>query len=137
MTKKRHLPEEHRSLAEELADRPYKVVVKSDETTDGQRIYLALNLELPGCMSHGASDSEAVENLAEARIEYIQSLLNAELPVPVPIQIASETSVGDWNLIERSYVIRTEAIGVERVVEEVIEPEGRELLYEASLEIAV
>lgn len=71
-------------LARKLADRSYTVYTHSDETTDGNLIYVATNPELEGCMSQGATVEEAVKNLFDARIDYIASLLEDNLPVPEP-----------------------------------------------------
>ena len=73
-----------RHKAERLAGRPYGVVVDRDETTDGEQIYLASNPELPGCLAHGKTKEEAVENLRDARTEYVLSLLEDGLQVPPP-----------------------------------------------------
>jgi predicted RNase H-like HicB family nuclease len=91
MARKMRIPDKYREQAEELAFRPYSIVFKQDETTDGKPIMLALNPELPGCMSHGADSIEAFENLKKARIDYIQNLLAKGFSVPPPAKFASET----------------------------------------------
>lgn len=70
--------------SETLAAQPYTVVVVKDLTTEDEPAYLALSPELEGCMGQGRTKEEAVENLSEARIDYIQSLLEDGLPVPAP-----------------------------------------------------
>ncbi len=68
-----------------LANRAYAVETVLDEATgDGAAIHVASNPELPGCMSTGATQDEAIENLADARREYIASLIEDGLPVPGP-----------------------------------------------------
>lgn len=78
------MPTDFNSKAKELAARPYIVQVMADETTDGGMIYLAQDPELPGCLSQGATVEEAKRNLSDARIDFIQSLLEDGLPVPDP-----------------------------------------------------
>jgi predicted RNase H-like HicB family nuclease len=70
--------------AEELAARPYSVEIIHDETTTGEPIIVMSHPELPGCMAQGSTLKEAREELAEARKEYILSLLEDGLPVPGP-----------------------------------------------------
>ena len=40
--------------------------------------------ELPGCMAQGETVEEAIENLKEVTLEYILSLLEDRLPIPIP-----------------------------------------------------
>jgi|GEM_PF-2022568 len=72
------------ALAEKLAARMYDIVVLHDEASDGTPIYVALNPELAGCKSQGDTVEEAIANLNDARIDYIYSLLEDELPIPYP-----------------------------------------------------
>lgn len=78
--------------AEKLADKPYSIDIMLDETVDGKRVYLVSNPQLPGCMAQGDTIGEAVDNLKDARIEYILSLLEDELPVPSPLSGTAETA---------------------------------------------
>lgn len=70
--------------AEKLALRPYSIEIARDRLTDGTIIYVAQNPELPGCKSQGEALEEAVDNLSAARIDYIYSLLEDQLDVPLP-----------------------------------------------------
>lgn len=63
---------------------PYTVRISRDETIDGQIVYLAMHPELPGCMAQGGNVKEATENLKEVAFEYILSLLEDRVPIPVP-----------------------------------------------------
>jgi predicted RNase H-like HicB family nuclease len=78
--------------AKELASQPYSVVISLEDTVAGDRAILASHPELPGCMSDGVTLDEALENLADARYEYILSLLEDNLPVPIPSQLGSTTA---------------------------------------------
>jgi len=82
-----------RKIAEELASRPYAVLVAQNETTDGKPIFIAMAPELGECISQGWSEEEAVQNLEAARVDFICSLLDDNLPVPPPqAQLTNTTS---------------------------------------------
>lgn len=81
-----------REQAEKLAELPYSVEVALDETTEGQPVYLARIPELEGCIGQGRTIDEAVSNLHEAKVDFIESLLADELPVPQPTLLATITS---------------------------------------------
>jgi predicted RNase H-like HicB family nuclease len=70
--------------AERLAKLPYIVQIVLDQTTDDQPIYIAKNPELEGCLSQGKTPDEAAQNLSAARIDYIYSLLEDNILVPLP-----------------------------------------------------
>ena len=78
--------------AEVLADKLYSIDIMSDETVDGKSVYLLSHPELPGCMAQGAEIGKAMDNLKDARIEYILSLLEDKLPVPSARNRAAETT---------------------------------------------
>jgi predicted RNase H-like HicB family nuclease len=63
---------------------PYAVEVQEEETTDGGHCFVAFHPELPGCMAHGDSREEALENLREAKELYISALLDRDVEVPLP-----------------------------------------------------
>jgi predicted RNase H-like HicB family nuclease len=89
------MKEEFLARATELARRPYRVVVMNDETTDGNLIFLAANPELPGCMAQGVTIAEATQELETARVDYIVSLIEDGLPVPIPQVSKVETTGSD------------------------------------------
>ena len=78
------LTNDFRDKAERLALLPYSVVVIRDEDSDGNPVFLAVNTELDGCMADGKTSEEAIENLKDARADYIQVLLLSGEPVPTP-----------------------------------------------------
>jgi predicted RNase H-like HicB family nuclease len=81
-----------RNKAKELACRPYTVEVVLDETTDGRPVYMARTPELEGCFGQGETIDDAVNNLYEARVDFIQSLLEDGLPIPNPSILATTTT---------------------------------------------
>jgi predicted RNase H-like HicB family nuclease len=61
--------------------RPYDVEIVP-EFVDGNVIFVARHPELRGCMSHGATPEEAMENLDEARALYLGALRQRGIDAP-------------------------------------------------------
>ena len=59
----------------------YRVIIEKDE--DG--IYVVQAPSLPGCISQGKTRAEAIENIKEAIVLYIESLAAHDEPVPPPL----------------------------------------------------
>lgn len=74
--------------AEELAKRPYLIMTSIEETTDDQPIHFARVLEIDGCFGQGTTRDEAIEDLRLAMVDFIESLLEDDLPVPEPTKIS-------------------------------------------------
>jgi len=68
--------------AKYLASQPYAVEIVKDKTTTGEDVFLAQNPDLYGCMAQGATIEESLANLADARLDYIEGLLEDGEPVP-------------------------------------------------------
>jgi predicted RNase H-like HicB family nuclease len=83
-----------RIQAEKLSELPYTVEVALDETTDGEPVYLARVPELEGCIAQGRTMDDALESLREAKADYITSLLEDGVNVPLPSALASITATG-------------------------------------------
>jgi predicted RNase H-like HicB family nuclease len=49
--------------------------------------YVCRVLELPSCQTHGSTPEEAIHTVPEAIESYIASLLEDNLPVPLPLQV--------------------------------------------------
>lgn len=71
---------------------PYAINVVPEQCTDGSPCYRAYHPELPGCMSHGTTPEEAIDNLSEAKQLYIETLLKKGLSVPKPQRALTFTS---------------------------------------------
>ena len=78
--------------AEKLAGLPYVVTIEQETDDEAQITFVARNPELPGCISMGSSEDEAIRNLAEARKDYIYSLLEDGLRVPRPAKSSNPTT---------------------------------------------
>lgn len=64
----------------------YTVIVSEDEFSDGGKCYRAFCQELPGCSSHGDTPEEAAKSWEEAKELYIETLLDNNQPIPLPIK---------------------------------------------------
>ena len=71
-----------------LSKRKYQTIVKLDETTGGEPIYIAFHPELPQGLSQGETPEEARANLEEATQMVIEHFLEHNLPVPDPQPLA-------------------------------------------------
>ena len=70
-----------------LAERPYILKVTLDQTTDDQPVYFANVLEVEGCFGQGTTQEEAIEDLKLAIVDFIESLLDDNMPVPEPSRL--------------------------------------------------
>ncbi len=80
-----------RRQAETLAqERTYFVQILKDETTeDEEPIFFLTVRELPGCSAQGITLEEAFSNLAEVKVDFIESLLEDGLPIPPELPITT------------------------------------------------
>jgi len=69
---------------EDFMKLPYSIRVVPDQTTEGSLCYVAYHPELPGCMSHGDTPEEAINNLSEAKELYMKTLLEEGQSIPLP-----------------------------------------------------
>jgi len=72
----------------------YSIKVVPDQTTEGSLCYVASHPELPGCMSHGDTPEEAIDNLSEAKELYIKTLLKKGESIPLP----RSSTVAIWQI---------------------------------------
>ena len=128
MAKKKILPDKFREKAEQLAMQPYSVLVIKDTTIHRDPIYLAVNQEIEGCMAHGKTSEEAIENLREARADYLQVCLLTNVPIPAPAACEEiYTSPSESIIKTMSYNIRKkENLG--NLIVEVAQPEKRDVI---------
>lgn len=79
-----------RKQAEKLAEKPYYTSINFDKVGD-EKLYVAINPELEGCLAQSFSAQDAMDNLEEVRVKYILHLLEHNLPVPEPKHDTSYT----------------------------------------------
>lgn len=117
--------------AKQLSKRKYSVQVLRDQLTDGTDVYIAGNPELEGCKAQGKTIEEALNNLNEARIDYIYSLLEDGLPVPTPKATTSVTgTVQDATTVIVGFYVSKHSLEEEAHDNQSVNPD---VLYEASL----
>ena len=75
-------PPEIAAKVREYLDQPYH---------DPDGYYVAEVVELPGCMSDGDTEAEALANLTEAMTAWLEAMLLTGQPVPAPLD---ETTYG-------------------------------------------
>jgi len=68
---------------------PYTITVKRG-TGDGAEYWIARVLELPHCMTHGATPEEALRDIEDAKQEWLKSNLEAGLPIPEPAKFTGQ-----------------------------------------------
>ena len=71
--------------------RAYRYIIRREQSTDGEDLFVARDPSLPGCMAHGETAQEALENLAEARRLYLADL--ADTPGPAAARHIDETII--------------------------------------------
>ena len=79
------MTQDYREIAKTLAARPYAVRILRDDSDVENPLFLAMNPELEGCMTQGETQEEAERNLEVFRIDYIEHLLENDLPIPYPM----------------------------------------------------
>jgi len=79
------------SELKEFLDLPYTVLVRRDIEGD----FVAKIEELPGCSAHGKTREEALENLDEAKVLWMEDSLENGDPIPPPAEDENLPS-GKW-----------------------------------------
>ena len=79
-------------MANEKAAQNYAVEFLEEKGQEEGFSVMAYNPELPGCMAQGTSKEDALNNLRDARFDYICSLLEDGIAVPLPMQELSTTT---------------------------------------------
>lgn len=75
------------SRAQEIAALPYETRIVGSQA-EGRSCFEAVHPDLDGCRGWGWTREEALRSLDEARLLFIESLLEDGLPVPLPQSIA-------------------------------------------------
>lgn len=123
-----------RNKAKELASRSYSVGVVLDETTEGQSIYVAQTPELEGCFGQGETIDDAVNDLSEARIDFIYSLLEDNLPIPAPSILATKTTASLTSTLTLRYK-QSDTVNISDTKPDNAQPEKPLRLYEGAIRV--
>lgn len=119
--------------AEKLASRNYMVSVYEDKLSDGTTIYMAKNPELSGCMAQGETIEDAINNLRDARIDYIYDSLEDGISVPDPAShpqpLPRITKTTDTSNTGR--IVITDSVSFVRTADDQEQLAHRKQLYEA------
>ena len=69
--------------AEKLARRNYSMKVWQEELSTGY-VYVSQSAEIPNCLGMGRTQTAAIRDLYEGRVDYIAYCIKHNLPVPEP-----------------------------------------------------
>lgn len=122
------------SKAKTLASRNYAIETLTDNSQEEGQFYFVFNPELSGCMAQGSTIEEAIQNLSDARLDYIASLLQDGLEVPSPsvkVISCSTTDLAASNT-NGQYVTQTVNFGGDQVVKDRINSGQKTSLFEIS-----
>ena len=68
---------------------PYTTTLKRG-TGSGVEYWIARVIELPHCMTHGATPEEALRDVEDAKLEWLKSNLEAGMPIPEPAKFSGQ-----------------------------------------------
>jgi len=108
--------------ARTVAEWPYTTKISKDKTVDGGQVFLASHPELIGCMAQGETVEEAVKNLKEVTYEYVLSLLEDHVPIPLPSSRLTITRSAH-STIERTITANRPFIDI---LSDVVQPSSRQ-----------
>ncbi len=87
---------------------PYTVTIKRG-TGDGAEYWIARVLELPHCMTHGATPEEALRDIEDAKREWLKSNLEAGLPIPEPAKFTGQYHLRMPPSLHEALVLKSES----------------------------
>jgi len=68
---------------------PYKIVLTFDADDEGRVGWLAEVLDLPGCISQGATQQDAVDRIQDAMRDWLDAAIEMGTPIPEPRDTSS------------------------------------------------
>lgn len=68
---------------------PYTITLKRG-SGDGEEYWVARVVELPHCLTHGATPEEALKDIEDAKREWLKSNLEDGLPIPEPAKFTGQ-----------------------------------------------
>ncbi len=68
---------------------PYTITLKRS-AGDGEEYWVARVVELPHCMTHGATPEEALRDVDDAKREWLKSNIEDGLPIPEPARFTGQ-----------------------------------------------
>jgi antitoxin HicB len=74
--------------------------------------WIARVLELPYCMTHGATPEEALRDIEDAKLEWLKSSLEAGLPIPEPVKFSGQYHLRMPPSLHEALAIKSESENV-------------------------
>ena len=90
---------------------PYTVTVKRG-MDDSPEYWIARVIELPHCMTHGATPEEAVTDIEDAKREWLKSNLERGLTIPEPAKATGQFHLRLPPSLHEALVLKAESEGV-------------------------
>jgi predicted RNase H-like HicB family nuclease len=87
---------------------PYTITLRRG-TGDGDEYWIARVLELPHCMTHCPTPQAALEDIEDARREWIASNLKAGLPIPEPARFTGQYHLRMPPSLHQALAMRSES----------------------------
>lgn len=96
----------------------YSYVITED-TCGESKCFVAMYPDLPGCMSQGVTEQEALASAEEAKALYIETLLDMGLEIPFPKQTVSiEFSTGTAGTFSYEFITKNIEVNLPGELEE-------------------
>ena len=87
---------------------PYTITVKRG-IGEGEEYWIARIIELPHCLTHGATAEEALRDIEDAKREWIKSNLEDGLPVPEPAKYTGQYHLRMPPTLHEALALRSES----------------------------
>lgn len=68
---------------------PYKIILTADADDDGRMGWVAEVMELPGCVSQGGTQQQAVDRIQDAMRDWLEAALESGVTIPEPRDTSS------------------------------------------------
>ncbi|MBI2859139.1 MAG: type II toxin-antitoxin system HicB family antitoxin [Chloroflexi bacterium] len=87
---------------------PYTVTLKRG-IGEGKEYWVARIVELPHCLTHGATPEEALRDIEDAKVEWLRSNLEEGLPIPEPARFTGQYHLRMPPSLHEALAIRSES----------------------------
>jgi antitoxin HicB len=89
---------------------PYTISLKHYDDAGGY--WLARVMELPHCMSHGATAEEALADIEDAKKEWLESNIEDGFPIPEPVKYTGQFHLRMPPTLHEALSLRADSDGV-------------------------
>jgi predicted RNase H-like HicB family nuclease len=87
---------------------PYTITLKRG-IGEGERYWVARVVELPHCLTHGATAEEALRDIEDAKCEWLKSNLEDKLPIPEPARFTGQYHLRMPPSLHEALTLRSES----------------------------